>query len=119
MCTWRSRCTFIYGCDVMQQASVSLLVPSMERLCRRTLAYLQVAQAQLLNATAINGGLRPTEVRLPSGCIQEEDANYKGELVSPVLDNTMDGDRCCQMCRCDCHDPRSPEGGTEEFVVSG
>lgn len=86
----------------MRQANASFSAPSIELLCCRTLAYLQAAQAQLLNATNINGGLRPTEVRLPSGCIQEEDANYKGTLVSPVLNNTMDGDQCCQMCRCEC-----------------
>ena len=89
-------------CDGILQASVSFLAPTIELLCYRTLAYLQAAQAQLLNATNIDGGLRPTEVRLPSGCIQEEDANYKGNLVSPVLNNTMDGDQCCQMCRCEC-----------------
>lgn len=65
----------------------------------RTLAYLKAAQAQLVNATAVGNGLRPFEVRLPSGCIQETDANYRGDLVSGVLNNTMDGDRCCQLCR--------------------
>ncbi|CAK0786944.1 hypothetical protein CVIRNUC_010158 [Coccomyxa viridis] len=64
-----------------------------------TLAYLKAAQAQLVNATAVGNGLRPFEVRLPSGCIQETDANYRGDLVSGVLNNTMDGDRCCQLCR--------------------
>ena len=86
----------------MLQASVSFLAPSIGLLRCRTLAYLQAAQAQLLNATNIDGGLRPTEVRLPLGCIQEEDANYKGTLVSPVLNNTRDGDQCCQICRCEC-----------------
>ena len=65
----------------------------------RTLAYLKAAQAQLVNATAVGNGLRPFEVRLPSGCIQETDANYKGDLVSGVLNNTMDGYQCCQLCR--------------------
>ena len=65
----------------------------------RTLAYLKAAQAQLVNATAVGNGLRPFEVRLPSGCIQETDANYRGDLVSGVLNNTMDGDQCCQLCR--------------------
>ena len=65
----------------------------------RTLAYLKAVQAQLVNATAVGNGLRPFEVRLPSGCIQETDANYKGDLVSGVLNNTMDGDQCCQLCR--------------------
>lgn len=65
----------------------------------RTLAYLQMAQAALMNATAVSSGLRPFEVRLPSGCIQETDANFKGDLVTGVLNNTMDGDRCCQLCR--------------------
>ena len=52
-----------------------------------------------MNATAVGNGLRPFEVRLPSGCIQETDANYRGDLVSGVLNNTMDGDQCCQLCR--------------------
>ena len=55
---------------------------------------------QLANSTAVGDGLRPFEVRLPSGCIEETDANYKGDLVSGVLNNTMDGDQCCQLCRC-------------------
>ena len=38
-------------------------------------------------------------MRLPSGCIQETDANYRGDLVSGVLNNTRDGDQCCQLCR--------------------
>lgn len=67
-------------------------------LCR-TLEYLQTAQAELVNSTDVNNGLRPFEVRLPSGCIQETDANFKGDLVSGVLNNTMDGDQCCQRCR--------------------
>ena len=63
------------------------------------MAYLKAVQAQLVNATAVGNGLRPFEVRLPSGCIQETDANYRGDLVSGVLNNTMDGDQCCQLCR--------------------
>lgn len=65
----------------------------------RTLAYLQAAQKELLNSTDVSNGLRPFEVRLPSGCIQETDANFKGDLVSGVLNNTKDGDQCCQQCR--------------------
>ena len=65
----------------------------------RTLAYLQTAQAMLLNATNVSSGLRPFEVRLPAGCIQETDANFEGDLVSGVLNNTMEGDQCCQLCR--------------------
>ena len=85
------------------------------RLCR-TLAYLQTAQAELLNSTAVSSGLRPFEVRLPSGCIQETDANFKGDLVSGVLNNTRDGDQCCQQCRwpfsygvCDLQDHAFPQ----------
>lgn len=55
---------------------------------------------QLDNTTDVEGGLRPTEVRLPAGCIQETDANYKGDAVSGVLNGTMSGDACCQHCRC-------------------
>jgi len=67
--------------------------------CCRTLAYLQTVQAQLANSSNVGTGLRPTEVHLPSGCIQETDANYKGDLVGGVISNTMDGDACCQLCR--------------------
>ena len=70
--------------------------------CCRTLAYLQTVQAQLANSSNVGTGLRPTEVHLPSGCIQETDANYKGDLVGGVISNTMDGDACCQLCRYPC-----------------
>ncbi len=43
-----------------------------------TLEYLQYVATQLPNATAQTGGLRPTELRAPSGCIAELNTNYKG-----------------------------------------
>lgn len=43
-----------------------------------TLEYLQYVATQLPNATAQAGGLRPTELRAPSGCIAELNTNYKG-----------------------------------------
>ena len=55
---------------------------------------------ELGNSSSVNGGLRPTEVRLPSGCIEEIDANYKGDLLTDILPNTTSGDMCCQACRC-------------------
>jgi hypothetical protein len=68
---------------------------------RRLLSYLQGIQAQVSNgsAGAVGGGLRPTEVLLGSGCIEEIDANYKGDLLSGVLANTASGDVCCKQCR--------------------
>ena len=43
-----------------------------------TLEYLQHVATQLPDATAQAGGLRPTELRAPSGCIAELNTNYKG-----------------------------------------
>jgi hypothetical protein len=68
-------------------------------MCCSTWDYLKAVREQLSNSSDIKGGLRPTEVRLPSGCIEEIDANYKGELLSDVLPNTTSGDACCQSCR--------------------
>ena len=68
---------------------------------RRVLSYLQGIQAQVSNGSsaAVGSGLRPTEVLLSSGCIEEIDANYKGDLLSGVLSNVASGDACCQQCR--------------------
>ncbi|BDA50525.1 hypothetical protein COCOBI_16-2010 [Coccomyxa sp. Obi] len=34
-----------------------------------------------------------------SGCIQEIDANYKGDLLSDVLTGVQSADACCQACK--------------------
>ena len=43
-----------------------------------TVQYLQFVAAQLPNATAALDGLRPTELRAPSGCVAEPSADYMG-----------------------------------------
>ena len=64
-------------------------------------AYLQGIQGQLNDSSgaAVGGGLRPTEVNLSAGCVEEIDANYKGALLSDVLSNVKSGDDCCAQCR--------------------
>ena len=68
--------------------------------CCRVLDYLNDIQGKLKNPSGVGSGLRPSEVRLPSGCIEEIDANYKGDLVSGVLTSVQSGDTCCQKCQC-------------------
>ncbi|KAK9837102.1 hypothetical protein WJX81_002894 [Elliptochloris bilobata] len=64
-----------------------------------TVQYLQYAGAQLPNATAASDGLRPTELRAPSGCIAEPSADYKGDAVGEAVQNVRTYDACCQLCR--------------------
>ena len=63
------------------------------------LAYLQGVQSQAGSPAPGSSGLRPTEVQLPSGCVQEVDANYKGDLLSGVIASQQSGDTCCQRCK--------------------
>ena len=45
------------------------------------------------------------QIMLPSGCIEELDAEYSGTNVSIILSNTVNGvtsnspDLCCQLCK--------------------
>ena len=69
-------------------------------LCRSVLEYLQGVKAQVGSPAAGGAGqLRPTEVQLPSGCVEEVDANYKGDLLSGVIASQQSGDACCQRCK--------------------
>ena len=67
--------------------------------------YLDFVQSEVANATDINGGLKPTEVRLPAGCIAELDAAYQGSPVTDIIalgsNSTVQPtmDTCCQLCR--------------------
>ena len=71
----------------------------LEIWCARTWRYLQSIQEEISNSSNVSGGLRPTEIRLRSGCIEEIEANYKGDAVSDILPNISGGDECCQNCR--------------------
>ena len=66
--------------------------------------YLQFVQKNISQTKNVNSGLTPTEVPLPSGCIEEIDANYVGDNVSDVITNGtfITADDCCQKCRCAC-----------------
>ena len=81
--------------------------------CCRVLAYLQVIQGEVSNSSsaAVGGGLRPTEVTLNAGCIEEVDANYKGDLLSGVLSSVKSGDDCCAKCRRAPRPPCAPAAG--------
>lgn len=68
-------------------------------MCARTWTYLLSVKDAVSNSSNVSGGLRPTEIRLRSGCIEEIEANYKGDLVSDVLASIPGGDECCQACR--------------------
>ena len=65
--------------------------------------HLQAAQVNVSNPSLINGGVKPTELRLPSGCIQELDSNYMGTTVSGILTaaagTSQTVDTCCQKCK--------------------
>ncbi|CAL8464903.1 g4438 [Coccomyxa elongata] len=64
-----------------------------------TWTYLLGVRDAVSNSSLVSNGLRPTEVRLQSGCIEEIEANYQGDLISNVLPNTAGSNQCCQACR--------------------
>ena len=65
--------------------------------------FLQTAQRNISNPSTINNGTKPTELWLPSNCIQELDANFEGTSVSDILlpaaNSTQNVDDCCALCR--------------------
>ena len=63
--------------------------------------YLQFVQKNISSLKNVNGGLKPTEVPLPSGCIEELDANYEGENVSGIITDgsSLTADDCCLKCK--------------------
>ncbi|CAL8464922.1 g4457 [Coccomyxa elongata] len=64
---------------------------------QNALSYLQSIQAEVSGSPA---GSPPSGQQLaPSGCIQESDANYKGDLLSDVLMGVQTADACCQACK--------------------
>ena len=67
-------------------------------------SFLQAAQQNVSNPSTINNGTKPTELYLPTNCILEQDANYKGSSVSGILTpasgSTQTANDCCKKCRC-------------------
>ena len=68
----------------------------------RAVQYLKNVQKNVSSLDNVNSGLKPTEIPLPSGCIEEIDANYEGDNVSGIiLDGTqLTADDCCMKCKC-------------------
>ena len=65
------------------------------------LQYLQDVQKNVSQTKNVDNGLKPTEILLPSGCIEEIDANYEGTDVSGIITNgtQLTADDCCQLCQ--------------------
>lgn len=63
--------------------------------------YLQAVAKNVSSLQNVNNGLKPTEVSLPSGCIEEIDANYEGDTVSDILTDPagLTADDCCLKCK--------------------
>ena len=79
---------------------VKSLGPELSGWCR-TLVYLQDVAAERRNSNSLGKTpLLPTEQRTAAGCVTELDANYKGDLLSPVIPSTPSVDACCQLCKC-------------------
>ena len=56
-------------------------IPQLESLG----SYLSgVLNSNLSAATDLDGGLRPTELKLPGGCISESSVNYAGDLLQSI-----------------------------------
>lgn len=65
--------------------------------------FLEAAQRNISNPSTINNGTKPTELWLPSNCIQELDANYEGTaesgILQPAANSTQTVDDCCALCK--------------------
>jgi hypothetical protein len=91
---------------IIQQRAQSLVVGANQTQCNPTFPQLQVVvdylasvQAQLTNSTNVASALRPTEVRLPGGCISETSANYEGTLIQSLRGQQFSQGDCCDYCK--------------------
>ncbi|KAL3146019.1 hypothetical protein ABBQ38_015377 [Trebouxia sp. C0009 RCD-2024] len=51
------------------------------------------------NTSNLDGGLRPTELRLPGGCISESNTNYAGKVLQEIRTNKTSQGDCCAACQ--------------------
>ena len=93
---------FSSACGPQHRLNSLLLLRPLLTVCS-LVNFLQTAQRNISNPSTINNGTKPTELWLPSNCIQELDANFEGTSVSgillPAANSTQNVDDCCALCR--------------------
>ena len=93
----------LHACGVQTWICKRLSLASLSKSCLSCSAvqYLQAVAKNVSSLQNVNNGLKPTEVSLPSGCIEEIDANYEGDTVSDILTDPagLTADDCCLKCK--------------------
>jgi len=76
------------------------------RSCQSAIPQLQgvsdylnsILSTNLSDSASLDGGLRPTELQLPGGCISESSVNYEGTVLQSIRNNKTSQGDCCAAC---------------------